>query len=365
MGEKRGFEVGQTGRVDGNRGLSPVVVFRILSIALFCCVAISFVHAEEKGYGFHNPHFSSDGKLLAFDLCRNDKCDSVIHDIEANTFTKLADRKGRKIVNLSFSPDGDNILFVAATDAFWPWQKASQQLAMGPRTGTKFNLITTTDGLKMYPTFAKVNSVLYWGIYDVPSKQGGGSYKDTQLIELDTKNRQSRQLMPSSFNFYNPSPPYYFDDDHIITSIRGFRQPGTQYEDWLKIRKRDEVFILSKSKDTVNPLNTGIQDSSNPRVIRQTGQIVFIGRLEQDERQRGFLYEAYLYGPEGSIRLTTFSTYMSGIDVTGDGKTLALVIATAGREQLDGRLVIYDVQSKKHREIVPKSIFVISVDIEN
>ena len=52
------------------------------------------------------------------------------------------------------------------------------------------------------------------------------------------------------------------------------------------------------------------------------------------------------------------------MDITFDGTTLALVLATPDRKQDDGRLVLYDINTKQHHDIYPKNITEISVDIE-
>ena len=218
----------------------------------------------------------------------------------------------------------------------------------------------------MYPTFSGENTVLYWGANKIPAKQGGGTFKETQLVELDIKTRKSMSVMPREFRFHNPSPPHSLGDhDLIVTSLLGFRQPGTPYEEWLKSDKRDEVLIISKIKKTVTPLNTGIDASFFPSVVRQTGQILFVGRLEKNEGQNGFVHDVFLYGANGPTRLTTLRTYIRGMDVTTDGKALAIILATPDRKILNGRLVIYDIRTKQHQEIVPKNIVETTVDINN
>jgi len=333
-------------------------------IAAFFFAVTAYSYAGGELFDFHNPHFSPDGKLLAFDLCINNKCNNVIHNIDANTFTKLVDRQGRKIANLSFSPNGNAVLFVVINKTFWPWQKSSQQLVTGKRAETKLNLITSGGGLKMYPTFSDENTVLYWNMNEIPAKQSGGTYKETQLVELDIKTKRSQLLIPSQFDFYTPSPPISLnDDDLVVISDFGFHHPSTRYVDREKSKPRDELLILSKGKKTVMPLNTGIEASFRPVVIRQTGEIVFVGRVEQNEGQNGFVHDVFLLGLYGPTRLTRLRTFISGMDVTTDGKFLALVLSTPNRKTSDRKLIIYDVHTNIHREIHPKDIVEKLVDI--
>ncbi len=362
--EKSDFGV-DSGNLLANRTLSLIAFV----LVCFCCTTISFSHAEDmtslREIGFGNPHFSREGKLLAFDLCRNNNCESVIHDTEANTFTKYVDRQGRKISNLSFSPVGADVLFVVMDQPFWPWQKNTQQLATGLQTGVKFKLITESGDVKMYPTFFGGDAVLYWGA-EVVKRGSRRSYQDTRLVEVDIKSKHSQTAISTKFDFFRPSAPYPLNDgDLIVASDYGFHQPGSRYEEHKKSTQKDELLVLSKSKNTVTPLETGIDNSSNPVVIRQTGQVAFIGRLGQSEGQKGYVYDVFLRGTDGVTRLTALRTYISAIDVTADGKMLALVLESDDQKLANGRLVIYDIRANKYREIHPKNIIKISVDIES
>jgi hypothetical protein len=148
------------------------------------------------------------------------------------------------------------------------------------------------------------------------------------------------------------------------------KESGTPIDD----RVRDEVLMLSRSKQTVTVLKTGLKNSSSPVVALKTGQLFFKGILESNEGQRGYAYEVYVQDGEGARRITRLKTFMRAMNVTADGKTLALVIATSNwqqpdipmnRKRMNGRLLLYDVQTGAYRELNPKDVSKVSVQIQN
>ena len=367
----------------------------LLVAVLFLIVALPACSREIGAggpYGYLNPEFSPDGRLLAFNLCADGYCDSVIYDIAAQTYTAFVDQEGRRIYSLTFSPDGKRVAFVVSTKGKWPWQDSTQQVAVGTPDGKSFRIVTTGDGAKVTPTFWNNDSVLFWS--EVLVSGAVGKYKNKQLHIVDASSKGSGMVMPNlmprksypypqKFKFYGPSAPRPMGDgDHIVLSDYLFsrsqlsdekrkeeerKESGTPIDD----RVRDEVLMLSRSKQTVTVLKTGLKNVSSPVVALGTGQLFFVGRLEQNEGQRGYAYEVYVQDGEGARRITRLKSYMSDMDVTADGKTLALVLPSPDwshwerRGRRNGRLLLYDVQTQAYRELNPKDVSKVLVHIQN
>lgn len=334
-------------------------------------------------YGYLNPEFSPDGRLLAFNLCTDDYCDSVIYDIAAQTYTAFVDQEDRRIYSLTFSPAGKRVAFVVSTKGKWPWQDSTQQVAVGTPDGKSFRIVTTGDGTKVTPTFWNNDSVLFWS--EILVSGAVGKYKDKQLHIVDSSSKERRLVIPAypKFNFYGPSAPRPTGDgDHIVLSDYLFsrsqlsdekrkEEERKESETAIDDRVRDEVLMLSRSMQTVTVLKTGLKNASSPVVALKTGQLFFKGRLESNEGQKGYAYEVYVQDGEGARRITQLRSYMSDIDVTADGKTLALVLPSPDwshwerQGRMNGRLLLYDVQTDAYRELNPKDISKVSVHIQN
>lgn len=334
---------------------SLIVVSITLVTALPACTREIGV-SEVTGYV--EPRFSPDGNLLAFDLCDKKQCDSVIYDIAAQTYTALVDLDGRRINKLTFSPNGKTVAFMVWSKDDWPWQKTSSQIAVGTLDDKTFRVITDMKGHKLSHAFWDDDSVLFWGITDAR-----GSFKGKRnLYVVDVKSSRSQMVIPQKFYFFGPNAPRPMGDgDHIITSDFGFAQPEVTYEQTKNIDKRSEVLLLSRSRQTVTPLATGLQDSSQPVIALKTGQLFFKGRLESNKGQSGYAYEVYVRDKEGARRITRLRTYIAHMDVTADGKTLALVTSTSDRKPTNGKLLIYDVLTNTYRDLIPKDIVRVSI----
>lgn len=338
---------------------SSAVVLITLVIALPACTREIGV-SELTGYV--GPRFSPDGNFLAFDLCDKKQCNSVIYDIAAQTYIAFVDLEGRRINKLTFSPDGKTVAFMVWAKDEWPWQKTFPQIAVGTLDEKTFRVVTDMKGYMLSHAFWNEDSVLFWGITGA-----SGSFKGNRnLYIVNVNGKHTQKVMPQKFYFFGPNAPRPMGDgDHIVTSDFGFVQPEVTYEQKENIDKRSEVLLLSRSRQTVTPLATGLQDSSEPVVALKTGQLFFKGRLESNEGQSGYAYEVYVRDKEGVRRITRLRTYMAHIDVTADGKMLALVISTADRKPTNGKLLIYDVQAHAYRDLIPKDIARVSVHIKN
>lgn len=365
-----------------NLKLAPLVAVLFLAVVLPAC---SREIGADGPYGYLTPEFSPDGRLLAFNLCANDYCDSVVYDIATQAYTAFVDQEGRRIASLTFSPDGKRAAFIVLTKGKWPWQDTTQQVAVGTPDGKSFRIVTTGDGAKVTPTFWNNDSVLFW------AEELIGTYKDKRLHIVDVVSKDRLTVIPKEFHFYGPSTPRPMGDgDRVVLSDFGFKQPElikkeleelkkrtklkmpyNEEEERERIESRTQVLLLSRSQQTVTPLETGLKDSSRPVVALGTGQLFFVGRLEQNEGQKGYAYEVYMQDGEGARRITQLRTYMAGMDVAADGKTLALVLPSPDwshwerRGRMNGRLLLYDVQTHAYRELNPKDVSKVLVHIQN
>lgn len=301
---------------------------------------------DNKGR-YRNIYFSPDQKLITFDYCNKEGCNNVIHEVESGLFFRYAHDEGVNITNLSFSPSGEQIVFVARKNGWFGYGE-EMCLVTGAHGSSQFRVVGECEAIKAYPKFSSENHILFWRGKDRANKKS-----QIVLAEINKENGQEKSIDIENIDYlYRPSALSFFENkDEAVFSDYGISEKNDGNE---KKEYFDTVWILSREEKRAFPVETGINYSSKPVVIKSDGRILFIGRNLAGEKNGVFAYEIYSHKEGSTKQLTNFGSYISGFDTTRDGNKLVLAI----EDLSDGKssLVVLNLKSKEVQRIVPNDI---------
>lgn len=305
----------------------------------------SFVVANKEEY--RNIYFSPDQKLIAFDYCNKEGCDNLIYEVKSGLFFQYVHDKGANITNLSFSPSGEQIVFVARKSS-WLGYGEEMCLVTGEYGSSQFRIIGECEAVKAYPKFSSENHILFWR-----GKEKTDKKSQIVLAEVNKENGQTKSIDIENIGYlYRPSALSFFENkDEAVFSDYGISEKNNGNG---KNEYFDKVWMFSREGKRAFPIETGMNYSSKPVAIKSEGRILFIGRSPASEKNGVFEYEIYSYKENSTKQLTNFGSYISGFDTTLDGSKLVLAIENLS----DGKssLVVFNLESKEIQRIVPKDI---------
>lgn len=342
-----------------------VAVTTVIAFAAF--VYLSLLTKQDKSFengSYTNIHLSPSGKLLAFDLCNKNDCSNIIYDIDSKLFYKYVTSEAAKIANLSFSPSGRRVVFIARKKIGWFGFEEEQQLIAGWLGENKFRAIGNIDGIKMYPMYSNEDVIYFW----VSNQEAG--YKSQKykghsrpmLAEVNVKSEEVRLIDIDNSSYpYRPSAPSFFDDsDRIIFSDYGIDKPnGTTGQEK---SYTDKLWVLSKNSKKISAVDTDGRASSKPVVAKQIGHIFFIGRTTNSKNKNIFSYEIFSHDGSRTKQVTDLGSYIPSFDVSADGGVL--VLATESLHDKTTRLIIFNLETRNVVEILPKNISEHLINIE-
>lgn len=341
------------------------VVTTVIAFAAFLYLSLLTKQDEyfENG-SYANIHLSPSGKLLAFDFCNKNNCSNIIYDIDSKLFYKYVTSEAVKIANLSFSPSGRRVVFIARKRIGWFCFEEKQQLVSGWLGENKFKAIGDFDGIKMYPTYSNEDFIYFWVSNQEASykSQKFKGYSRPMLAEVNIKSEEVQLIDIDNSNYpYRPSAPSFFDDsDRIVFSDYGIDNPSdTTGQEKLYT---DKLWVLSKSSKTISAVDTGGRASSKPVVAKQIGHIFFIGRTTNSKNRNVFSYEIFSHDGSSTKQVTDLGSYIASFDVSADGSVLFLAVESLHDKTT--RLVIFNPETKAVVEISPKNISEHLINIE-
>ncbi len=321
-----------------------------------------------EGREFNNPRFSPDGRWLAFDLCEDKligkKCQNIIYDIPNDRYFAWRDAKGRAITQVSFSPDSSKAVFVVETKSpFLSFGRYEHRIAVGNIKEGHYRFITPGPGIKYshYPEFWKDGALIY---FDAEPGDTRGVFKFLYVVEPGKPpHKMFEQGIYARKGFYGPSRPRpHWDGEQILMSDFGFTEAARNRRPLSD--SGDEILSIRPADGSIAALD--IQPTpdyhtsfSRPAIARATKKLFFNTLLKKESNQPGVGYRYDIFVLDGAVarRVSWLAGFIYGMDVTDDGRWLALVTADTSKRGLrDFRLLLYDPQTRTSRYLNPKDV---------
>lgn len=331
--------------------------FRWTGLAFWISVS-TLVLANEDNQTYANPRFSPDGQKLSFNLCISKKCTNAVYNIAEDRFYSYRDTGGKGIVYVAFSPSGKQTAVLYHEHSRWPSSADVEQIAVRGSDGRAFETVTASKSEKRYPVFWDEESLLFTG-QDVTNSKA--RFKHVSIVNFLTKTE--RKITRDEF--FGPSGPVPFgDSEHFVMSEFGYSRSQLSLPDRAKTNSSDEVLFVSVNTGKIVPINTGILASSRPASAAK--QVYFVGRLEQESKKNWYyVYDIFLHASNGPQRVTQLAKHISGLDVSQDARHLAVIVSEADGKKALQKLLIYNMERKDYRHLVPNNITDVTVTIQN
>jgi hypothetical protein len=368
-------------------GMAVVFLLAISSKLSDSLSALDLFPIKSKGSQFNNLRFSADGHWLAFDLCEDKlfgkKCQNVIYDISNDRYLAWRDAKSRPINHVSFSADGTQALFTVETSTtFLGFGKHENRVAIADLSKARYRFITPGPGIKRHAEFWKDGSVIYVG-----TEPGDTGKRKSKYLYVVEPGKLPRKLIETGFYAPSKARPHW-DGEQILMSEFNFTEvahnkPLSDSGDEILSIKPAAVSIVVINIQPTPDYHTSF---SGPAIARVAKKIYVKTLLKKESKlAKRYLYDIFVLDEivplqisrlddklikrraqdidvsvlEGNLaqRVSWLSSYIYGMDVTDDGRLLAVVTAdTSERSLRDFRLLLYDPQTRTSRELKPTKV---------
>lgn len=375
--------------------LTGIVIISLAIFFLFTVLAkltgensaLDLFPIKSFGDEFNNPRFSPDGRWLAFDLCEDKlvgkKCQNVIYDITNDRYLAWRDAKGRPINHVSFSAGGTQALFTVETGTtFLGFGKHENRIAIADLSKARYRFITPGPGIKRHAEFWKDGSVIYVGTE--PGDTGKRKSKYFYVVEPD---KPPRKLIETRFYAPSKARPHWDGEQLLMSEFRFTNAeqdepPSEGGNQILSIRPAEKSITVIDIESSPN-YHTQF---SEPAIARVAHKAYVKTLLKKESKQaKHYLYDIFVLDMKApqqisklddnkiglktlgintyvlngltAERVSWLNSYIYGMDVTDDGRLLAVVTAdTSERSLRDYRLLLYDPQTRTSRELKPTKV---------
>lgn len=340
-----------------------------------------------EGPEFNNPRFSPDGRWLAFDLCEDKlvgkQCQNIIYDIPNDRYFAWRDAKGRPITQVSFSADGTQALFTVETGTtFLGFGKHENRIAIADLSKARYRFITPGPGIKRHAEFWKDGSVIYVG-----TEPGDTGKRKSKYLYVVEPGKLPRKLIETGFYAPSKARPHW-DGEQILMSEFRFTKAD---RDEPPSEGGNQVLSIKPAEKSITVIDVESSSDyhkqfSEPAIARIVKKVYVKTLLKKESKQaKHYLYDifvldgktpqqisklddnkiglktsginTYVLNGLTAQRVTWLNSYIYDMDLTEDGRLLAVVTAdTSERSLRDYRLLLYDPQTRTSRELKPTKV---------
>jgi hypothetical protein len=343
---------------------------RVITVLLTGVLAIFLVGTMEgvsddfimikKGDSIREISFSPDGEKIIFNRQKCELPDMInIYNLETGDLMEYQPPEGEYWTQARYSPEGGKIVFVTMTYKQDEVKHSEAQIAVMDIDGRNLKKITQTDGRKDHPSFSHSGKKIIFSGVGI-KKEHPQSSSDVYEVDLET----GEEIRLTHFKFELPINAYYFPDDKTFVFDGG--QPGTypglpEKSDFkLRDRYRGEweskymsntIYAMQANEKELKPYIVTGRYSITPALSADGSVLVFKSRGYSTEPSSDWAKNrlpVYLYSPDGNHR-KIINHPVKDIAVSPHGESIGVVEQFS---QYRDVVAIYQIKNGTKKEII-------------
>jgi len=339
-----------------------VPILLLLFILMIFVLTIGGCAAMAKIDHVNNISFSPDGKDILFDRFQGNLTNQIqVYNLATGELCAYQAPANETWGEARYSMDGRYVAFIIHPIKDEKIDYTGMQVAIMDPDGKNVRIVTHTPGPKALPSFSHDGKKIIYVMADTIRETGRTRRSGYDVYEVEIASGKETRL--TWFRFFQISQPFYLPDDQqfIFTGDSPKRFPGIADDDHpaierkqqeLKRKYRDnQIFLMRAGEETIKPYIEYFSFSWNP-MLSADGKRLFFMSHGIPETGGGWS-QYYLYSPDGRHRCLTDikATTVWSAAVSPRGDMLAATYDLSPDRQVY-KVVIYGVDDGIRRDIV-------------
>jgi Tol biopolymer transport system component len=298
-----------------------------------------FDSARSKFDRINHISFSPDGKNLLFDRSKGDRRLRLhVYDFATGELSAYQSPDGEYWSMGRYSRDGKRIVFVImpllCSFTGFKSDPVNMQIAIMDPDGRNVRVITSTPGVKIFPSFSHTGKKIIFAKAGRIMTEGRTPAADYDFFEVDVETGKETRL--TNFKFFMVSPPSYLPDDKTfifsaygpseLVNIGMSLTDRSKYEYLHAKYDRDNIYRLRAGQQELEPYVVPGKEQPREPLVTPDGEKLFFHGQAYKPDGKGDRDQFFRYATDGKHqRVSNLKFGIWSSAVSPDGKLLASV----------------------------------------